>query len=893
VNSPDQIRWQRIEELFFAALDLPSGDRPAFLIREAPDDPDLRKQVEAMIEADESASTGANNIDEIVAEAALALHPDNDSEDTPGEGRRIGSYVLVHEVGRGGTGVVYQAMRADGEFHQTVAFKVVRRGMDTDFILRRFRQERHILARLDHPSIARLLDAGSTSQGQPYIVMDFVDGITIIEYCQKNQLSTSAKVKLFLHVCAGVAHAHGLSIVHRDLKPANILVTAEGRPKILDFGIAKWLDPDNSPETVAVTGTGVHLLTPEYGSPEQILGAAITPATDVYALGAILFEMLTGQPAQRITGSSNAEIARAICESPTPKPSAVAARNSGAAPTLRRELEAFDAIVLKAMDKKPENRYPSAAELATAVRQCRDNTGTAGRTTVPPTAPFLNRRKLLPIAALLLALASAGGYYFTHRPSPADDRVDAIAVLPFVNLGLQASEDVLADGITEDLITELARTRNLKVPSRTSIWQYKGKSVDVREAGQALGVTAVLEGSIRRSGDDIRVVAQLIGVRDGFHLWARSYDRKASDPLIAQREISQSIAADLRARLNGETSWNNTGRAAPDSEAQRDYLEGYRFYQITDIQASWTTGIPPQMTAVMNAFERATQKDPNFAAAWAALGNATNFAIGFDEDTRAALRQKAEHAAKRALELEPTNGSAHLTLGYLAWQEDWDFRRAAPLLQRAVELSPRTSSLQVNYANFLAATGRLDEVRELLTRAQVLEPLAPRLPSRLALVLARFGQCPEARRQAARALTLSSTERDARWGIALCDEQEGRLEQAAAGFRELMKLGEGESRSRASLGHLLARSGGAAQRAEAIAIAEGFEAMVQKRRRREVAAALVRMSLGETEAALALLERARKLKDPELFYLPVDRRFQPLSNQPRFQELINGLIALR
>lgn len=891
MSSPDQIRWQRIEELFFAALDLPPADRAAFLTREAAGDADLRKQVEAMIEADESA--GSNNIDELVAEAALALHPDNDPEDTPGEGRRIGSYVLVREVGRGGTGVVYQAIRADGEFHQTVAFKVVRRGMDTDFILRRFRQERHILARLDHPSIARLLDAGSTSQGQPYIVMDFVDGITITEYCQKKNLSTSAKVRLFLDVCAGVAHAHSQAIVHRDLKPANILVTSEGRPKILDFGIAKWLDPDNSPETVAVTGTGVHLLTPEYGSPEQILGHAITPATDVYALGAILFEMLTGRPAQRIVGSSSAEIARTICETPVPKPSATAAGNPDTSATLRREIEAFDAIVLKAMDKKPENRYPSAVELASAVRQCRDNTTTASRTAVPLTAPFLRRRSLFSIAVLLLVAAAAAAFYYFRQAAPNDDHVNAIAVLPFVNLGLQSSEDVLADGITEDLITELARTRNLKVPSRTTIWQYKGKSVDVREAGRALGVTAVLEGSIRRSGDDIRVVAQLIGVRDGFHLWARSYDRKASDPLIAQREISQSIAADLRARLSGETSWNNTGRAAPNSEAQRDYLEGYRLYQITDIQASWTIGIPPQMTAVMNAFERATQKDPNFAAAWAALANTANFAIGFDEDTRTALRQKAEHAAKRALELEPTNGSAHLTLGYLAWQEDWDFRRAAPLLQRAVELSPRTTSLQVNYANFLSATGRLDDVRELLMRAQVLEPLAPRLPSRLSLILARVGQCPEARRQAARALTLSSSERDARLGIALCDEQEGRLAEAETGFRELIKLGEGESRSRASLGHLLARSGGAVQRAEAVAIADGFEAMVQKRRRREVAAALVRMSLGETEAALTLLERALQLKDPDFFYVPVDRRFQPLSNQPRFQTLINELTALR
>jgi len=885
VSSPDQIRWQRIEELFFEALDLPAADRAAFLDTKTAGDADLRKQVEAMLEADQNA--GSNDIDNLVAEAAVRLHSDDDAEDSPGEGRRIGPYVLVREVGQGGTGVVYQAMRADGEFHQIVAFKVVRRGMDTDFILRRFRQERHILARLDHPSISRLLDAGSTSQGQPYIVMDFVDGIPINEYCKKNNLTTSAKLRLFLEVCKGVAHAHSHGIVHRDLKPANILVTADGRPKLLDFGIAKWLDPNSSPETIQATATGIHLLTPEYGSPEQILGGDITPATDVYALGGILFEMLTGQAAQRITGSTNSEIARAICETPVAKPSTTAQAQ-------RREIEPFDAVVLKAMDKKPENRYPSAAELATAIRQCRDNTTTAARTGLPLTAPFFHRRRLLSGAALaLIAVAAGAFYYLKKRTASASDRVDAIAVLPFVNLGLQPAEEQLADGITEDLITELARTPKLKVPSRTSIWQYKGQSIDVREAGRALGVNAVLEGSVRRSGDDIRIVAQLVSVTDGFHLWARTYDRKAADPLVAQREISQSVAEDLRTRLSGATSWNTSGRSAPNSEAHSDFMEGHRLFQIPEIQASWTTGIPPQMTAVIDAFERATQKDPNFAAAWAALANASDFAIGFDEATRQALRQKAEHAAKRALELEPTNGSAHLTLGYLYWQEDWDFRRAAPLLQRAVELSPRSSSLQVNYSNFLAATGRVDDARELLTRAQILEPLSARLPSQLALILARYGQCAEARSQAARALTLSASERNARWGIALCDEQEGQLAKAEAGYRELVKIGEGESRSRASLGHLLARSGGAVQRAEAVSILEGFEETIKKRRRREYSAALVRMALGETDAALTLLEQAMERKDPEVLYLGADRRFQPLANQPRFQALTNRLRSLR
>ncbi|MDX1983455.1 MAG: serine/threonine-protein kinase, partial [Bryobacteraceae bacterium] len=478
--TPGPQNWQRVEDLFLHAVELPFAERAAWLAGQCGEDHELRRQVEAMLAADHSAGAKLNAA---VGPAAGSISQLTTVSDA---GRRIGPYVLVREIGRGGMGAVYQAIRADGEFHQTVAVKLIRRGLASEQILRRFRQERHILARLDHPNIARLLDAGTGEDGQPYLVMDYVDGVPFTRYCRERQLDQAGKLRLFLEICAGVQHAHQKLVVHRDLKPANILVTSDGRPKLLDFGIAKWLDPDIAPETVIETATGVRVLTPDYASPEQLRGEAVTVRSDIFALGAILHELLSGEKAV----SSHSTLAG----------------EEGA-------------IVRRAMRTDPSERYPSVDALAADVRLCLEANSRA--------RPMPVSRRLAAAAILILCAASA--LWFLRKPAPL--RLDSVAVLPFVNLGVESTGDVFSDGVTEDLITELTAIAGLKVSSRTAVWQYKGKAFDPRQAGRAMGVSAVLEGSVRRSGDQIRIVTQLISVDDGFHLWARSYDRKAGDLL--------------------------------------------------------------------------------------------------------------------------------------------------------------------------------------------------------------------------------------------------------------------------------------------------------------------------------------------------------------------------
>src|SRR5262247_3189595 len=310
-------RWQRVEEIFRTAIDRPAEERNAFLTRACGPDEDLRREVLSLLERD----TAEDFIRDPIANAALAFTA-KAKDDLTGE--RIGPYRITRLIGRGGMGVVYEAKRDDEQFQHQVAIKIIKRGMDTDFARDRFLRERRILASLDHPHIARLFDGGATSDGSPYFVMEFVAGEPITAYCRRHQLSVNEKLKLVRKVCSAVQHAHQRLVVHRDLKPSNILITEDGAPKLLDFGIAKLLSPDPS-EAHTRTETAFRLMTPEYASPEQARGQAVATTTDVYSLGVVLYELLTERRPHEFKTYSPAEIERAFCDTEIEEPSKVVA----------------------------------------------------------------------------------------------------------------------------------------------------------------------------------------------------------------------------------------------------------------------------------------------------------------------------------------------------------------------------------------------------------------------------------------------------------------------------------------------------------------------------------------------------------------------------------------
>src|SRR5262245_195844 len=350
--------WRRVGELFHQALDVATGERRAWVESACDGDADLLREVNSLLQNDQEARAFVQD------QVRAGVRHFVDAERTRRAPERVGPYRLIREIGRGGMGTVYLAERDDDQYQIKAAIKLVTPGMDTDFVLQRFRRERQILARLDHPNIARLLDGGTTAEGLPYIVMEYVAGRRISEYCREARLTTGQILTLFLNVCAAVAHAHRHFIVHRDIKPGNILVTSDGVAKLLDFGICKLLhsEPVRAGDTLAEGG---RLMTPDYAAPEQIRGEPVTIAADVYALAGVLYELLTGRTPHRLNNLSFLEVERAICEQEITRPSA-AGQDPAIAKRLRGDL---DAILLQALDKDPQRRYPTVTQFADDIRR--------------------------------------------------------------------------------------------------------------------------------------------------------------------------------------------------------------------------------------------------------------------------------------------------------------------------------------------------------------------------------------------------------------------------------------------------------------------------------------------------------------------------------------------
>jgi feruloyl esterase len=465
----DPEKWERAKELFQAALELDSSKRASFLAKNCPDD-DLRQQVEKLLVSCQEAgsflddpvlepgiSQGLDSAPKSQTKEASSLHREsigllatatNVGAEDPMVGRQLGDYKIVRRIGQGGMAAVFLAVRADDNYRKEVAIKLVQPGLDTHEQLSRFRNERQTLADLDHPNIVKLLDGGSTTDGLPFLVMDYVEGSPIDDYCDRHKLRIDERLQLFCKVCEAVEYAHEKSIVHRDLKPSNILVTADGIPRLLDFGIAKVLNPQPAAQSLVLTHTGMRCMTPAYASPEQMRGQSITTATDVYSLGVMLYELLTGHRPYRLTQHSPAEIERAICEQEPETPSTAVSRvetdtsSSGVPVTktpelvsetregqpdkLQRRLRGdLDNIVLKALQKEPERRYGSVEDFSLDIQRHLQHLPIQARpsTFIYRTSKFIQRHKIEVSAALIVILVLVAAVSFIYNTLGLRDRV--------------------------------------------------------------------------------------------------------------------------------------------------------------------------------------------------------------------------------------------------------------------------------------------------------------------------------------------------------------------------------------------------------------------------------------------------------------------------------------
>lgn len=419
--SPQQYRL--INQIFQNALDLPPAHRAAYLDEACNGDAELREEVEELLRADEQASA---RIDRAVNQAEDELRFAGQAVVI---GRHVGPYKIVREIGRGGMGAVYEAVRTDDQYVRSVAIKFVALGMDTPESLARFRVERQVLASLQHPNIAMLLDGGTSEDGRPYIVMEYVKGQPLLDYCQQHDLPVAERLKLFCSLCSAVHHAHQMLVIHRDIKPANVLVTEAGEPKLLDFGIAKLLSPDLTHGELPETLTLHRRLTPRYASPEQIRGEPLTTASDVYSLGVLLYELLTYASPYQTTGHSHAEVQRAVCEQEPARLSRAVADN----PRLKRELSGdLDNIVSMALRKEPQRRYSSAQQLAEDIRRYLNGLPVTARdeTIFYLAAKLVRRNKLASAALALLAISVFAGWSLTiHEARKTQARFEQVRSL--------------------------------------------------------------------------------------------------------------------------------------------------------------------------------------------------------------------------------------------------------------------------------------------------------------------------------------------------------------------------------------------------------------------------------------------------------------------------------
>jgi serine/threonine protein kinase/tetratricopeptide (TPR) repeat protein len=878
-------RWQQVEAIFQAALDLLPEKRGQYLAEACCGDLSLKSDVETLLSQHESAGNlleeplyGETELGALGSLEAFAGAQDDIGD--PMIGRRLGAYRIEREIGRGGMGAVYEAIRVDKEFNKRVAIKLVKRGMDTDFILRRFRTERQILAALDHPHIARLLDGGTTEDGLPYFVMEYIEGQPLYNYCDEQQLSIAERLKLFTAICDALHYAHQKQVVHRDIKPSNVLVTSEGVPKLLDFGIAKLLDPGLVGDiTHDPTATAMRLMTPEYASPEQVQGAQTSPTTDVYSLGVLLYELLTGHRPYRLTNRAPHEMARVICEEAPAPPSFIITRPEDLLPkfvskgdeattlkqvyttrsatleSLQRDLSgALDSIVMRALRKEPEWRYQSAEEFREDITRYLEGSPIS----VLPDLPF-------------------DGLTLKSEPITTEN---SLAVLPLKLLDLQQSADsgpdYLGTGLADALITRLSAVRSFAVRPTSSVLRY-GADSDPLLAGRELGVAFVLDGRVRRAQGRIRVTIQLLSIRDGTAMWAGQFDEKFTDVLSLEDAISSSVAEAIMPHLTGDERVRLAKRGTDDPQAHEAYLRG-RFY--------WNTFTEDGFARAIVCYHQAIALDPNYALAYSGIAAYYNWLGSFTVLPFAECSAAAYEAASTAVALDPTLAEGYAAIGQAILCRDFAWASAERQLLHAIELNPNYSAARIYYALQLAMEGRFAESVREAQLARDLDPLA--IISRFTAVWCsyharRFDEawaaCQETLKAEPQNLTML-------YGSSFLLSRMARHDEAIAAAQKCV-----ETLGKAS--HTLGRLGAANAEAGNIEAAEAalrdMAAIAVRRHISPYHLALVHCGMGRVEEALDLLEQAVEIKDAKVLWLAVDPELDPLHGHPRFNELLRKL----
>ena len=745
-------------------------------------------------------------------------------------GDRLGPYEIVAPLGAGAMGEVYRAR--DPRLDRFVAIKLLTGAVGRD-ARAQLRREARAAAALNHPHVCTIFEIADAGK-RLFIVMEQVEGRPLSDLVSEG-VPIDAVVRYGAQIADALAHAHDRGVVHRDLKSANLMVTADGRVKVLDFGIAALTgEAAAHAATRAATAPGTLSGTPAYMAPEVLKGAAADRRSDIWAIGVVLYEMVTGR--RPFGGETSFEITSSILrDQPDP---------------LERRVPApLRAVIARCLAKDPALRYQQAGE----VRAALEATATLA---TPAKATREPRRE---------------GTSKSRRATAS--RIRAIAVLPLDNLSRDPEQEYFADGITEALISAVAQIEGLRVISRASIMRFKGTTKSVPEIARELNVNGIIGGSVRRAGDRVRISAQLIDATTDAHTWSATYDRDLHDILALEREIGQAVADEIALKVEGR-SRAETRAAAVDPATYSLYLQG---------RHAWHQLNPPALERAIDWFQQAIARDASYAPARVGLADATYFLALFESISPREAYDRGAGAAQKGLELDPTLPEAHAAVANFKFLYEWDWAGAERAYRRAIELNPHASLARWHYSTFLGNMGRPDDAVAQVAAVRDVDPLWPGIHQNLAYWSFIAGRRDESRIHHQMTWDLDANYAVALWTFGMLDLDEGRHDDALARFRRAMDLTGGAPFFASGVAVACAASD---RRGEARQILDGLERRAQTNYVSRASMAWIHAALGDVDAAVQCARIGFEQRDSMMLSIATCPWWDPIRHTDAFEEIV-------
>ncbi len=787
-------------------------------------------------------------------------------------GTTILHYKVLEKLGEGGMGVVYKA--EDTKLKREVAIKFLPHKISKNEEERkRFEIEAQAAAALNHPNISTIYSI-ENSGDEIFIVMEYIEGTELKDEIKKGRLQIDEVINIAIQVAEGLEAAHKKGIVHRDIKSQNIMITKDGLVKIMDFGLAKVIGETQITRVDTMLGTAAYI------SPEQALGNEVDQRTDIWSFGIVLYEMLTGQLPFR--GNYEQAIIYSILNEEPVQPNQL---KDGVPEELER-------IALKSILKDPVQRYQDMSEILLELKNPDDQSIVSNHNkevsqlsnrkenTKKLIRPIKKKSKLKIFAAFIIVILISAFFIWKYFGTTSKKEFsNRIAVLPLINISQDSTDNYFADGMTEELISQLTKISGLNVIARTSVMKYKNSAKNTAEIGKELNVGTILEGSVRTALDKARISVQLINVKTQENIWTQDYDREIEDIFRIQNDIALSIANQLKIQLLTTEKQQLEKRGTENSDSYKYYLLGkYQLNQRT----------PESVYNGIEFFNKAIEYDPGFALAYVGLTDCYTLIVGaaYGYLPRQEAITKASNAINKALELDPTSAEAYNSLAYLKFRLEWDWKEAEKNFRKAIDLQPGYASAYERYALFLGCMGRTDEAIKFMEKAYKLDPLSPSVSTGVGRMYHFAGYYDKAIKQYEKTLKMNPDYVEAEFALSITYEQKKMFDKAILHLKKSIKLSNGRLIMIAILGRIYAKTGNIQ---DALKVKDELKKLQSEKEVSPFYFAVIDAALGNKKAAIDSLYKAYDERFGILVYTIADNLFTNLFDDKRFIALLKKM----